>query len=50
MSVQELVALYRIAAQGVCPSCRKIIAQYEKNLKISDSDRNHLENCVLKSK
>ncbi|MBF0547493.1 MAG: hypothetical protein HQM08_23840 [Candidatus Riflebacteria bacterium] len=47
MSVQELVALYRLACKSGCPSCRKIISFYEKNLKISDADRRHLEACIL---
>lgn len=46
MSVQELLALYRTSA-ALCPDCRRIVSRYEKHLRLSEAEREHLENCVL---
>ena len=46
MSVQELMALYRISAAR-CADCRRIVSRYEKNLRLSEADRQHLERCIL---
>ena len=47
MSAQELIALFR-SSQHVCPSCRRIVARYERTLRLEDSDLAHLETCILR--
>ncbi len=49
MSVQELLALYRCLDQPTCPVCRKIVLRYERSLKLSDSDRLHMQKCILET-
>ncbi|HEY9068875.1 MAG TPA: hypothetical protein VIV61_01390 [Candidatus Ozemobacteraceae bacterium] len=48
MSVQELLALYRHAAT-TCSCCRRIVARYERSLTLTDSDRRHLEYCIMRA-
>jgi len=48
MSLQELLALYRQVSSS-CPSCRRIVSRYERTLNLTDTDRRHLEFCIMRA-
>lgn len=47
MCAQELIALFRFSGNS-CPACQRIVSRYERTLKLTDNDIEHLEHCVLK--
>ncbi len=47
MSAQEILALYRTQGKK-CPFCQRIVSRYEKTLRLSREDLDHLVNCLMK--
>ncbi len=47
MSAQEIIAMFRYSGCK-CSSCKRIVHRYEKTLKLSTDDINHLKGCILK--
>jgi hypothetical protein len=45
MCAQELIALFRFSGNS-CPACQRIVSRYERTLKLTDKDMEHLESCM----